>query len=262
MRFYLSLLGMCIFLSACSKKTERILLQEKEIALAQPRISSSSAIIDSSVLISADLRLDGVKIFYTNDNSEPTTQAKEYQESFESSVEGTYKFKAFHPSWKSSETAVLKLYKKGISPSKIDWITNSSNSYKGIGTTTLINNEKAPISFRNKQWVGFDSVAVAEVYFENKTFVETIDIGYLVDTQSWIFPPSSIMININGTDLVEVKIPNLKQAEPKSLRNYQVKIGRELISMKIEVKNLMKIPAWHDGKGTKAWLFMDEWIFK
>ncbi len=262
MRILLGLLVVLLVGMGCSRKTESSLLQEGEIALTQPRISSTSSVIDSSVIVSAGLRFDDVEIFYTNNGAEPTTKSIKYNEPFELNNEGTYKFKAFHPLWKPSEVSVLKLYKKGIVPSKINWFTNPNDLYIGMGLSTLINQEKASINFRNAQWVGFDSMAVAEVHFEKKTFIETISIGYLIDTQSWIFPPSSVIVYSNETDTLEVKVPSLKQMGPRELRDLQVKIGKELSSIRIKVMNVTKIPGWHDGKGNKAWLFMDEWIFK
>ncbi len=246
----------------CTKKTETTLLQEKEIALAQPKVSSTSAIIDSSVVVTAALKLDGVEIFYTDDGSDPTTESKKYEGPFASSSEGIYTFKAFHPSWKSSKVSTLKLYKKGIVPSSIKWHTSPNNAYEGLGTSTVINQEKAGLNFRSKQWVGFDSIAVADLYFGKKMFVETISIGYLVDVASWIFPPTSVRISSDEMDTIEMEIPRLNQQKPKALHDVQVPIGKELSAMRIEIMNLDQIPDWHDGKGNKAWLFMDEWIVK
>ena len=246
----------------CTKKTETRLLQEKEIALAQPKVSSTSAIIDSSVVVTAALKLDGVEIFYTDDGSEPTIGSMKYEKPFRSKSEGIYTFKAFHPSWKSSDITILKLYKKGIVPSNIEWHTSPNNAYEGLGTSTVINQEKAGLNFRNMQWVGFDSTAIADVHFKKKRFIESINIGYLVDVASWIFPPASVRISSDEMDTIEIEVPRLNQQEPKALRDVQVPIGKELSSIHIEIMNLNAIPDWHDGKGNKAWLFMDEWIFK
>jgi len=262
MRFFLVSLVVLFVGIGCSQKNKTTPLQENEIALTQPRVSSTSSIIDSSVVVSAELRMDDVNIFYTNDGTEPSMESTKYSRSFEVENEGIYAFKAFHSLWRPSEITVLKLYEKGIVPDDIKWISGSSDSYKGIGSSTLINQEKASLNFRNAQWVGFDSVAVAEVHFKKKTFIETISIGYLIDTQSWIFPPSSVKVYWNETDTLEIKVPSLQQLEPRELKDLQIQVGKELSSIRIEVMNVTEIPDWHDGKGNKAWLFMDEWIFK
>ena len=45
------------------------------------------------------------------------------------------------------------------------------------------------------------------------------------------------------------------------MMSFNIPIDREVSTLDITVKNLEQIPDWHDGKGNKAWLFMDEWIF-
>ena len=47
----------------------------------------------------------------------------------------------------------------------------------------------------------------------------------------------------------------------KAMMSFNIPIDQEVSTLDITVKNLGQIPDWHDGKGYKAWLFMDEWIF-
>ena len=46
-----------------------------------------------------------------------------------------------------------------------------------------------------------------------------------------------------------------------AMKNINIKINKEVNSLRIEMTNLERIPDWHEGVGNKAWLFMDEWIF-
>ena len=126
---------------------------------------------------------------------------------------------------------------------------------------TLFNNKKASVKFRDSQWVGFDSIAKASVSFPKKTYIESLTIGYLVDSKSWIFPPEQVTLYLNDKDIINVNIPALATKEIVQLDDVKIPIKKELKTLTIQVTNVQKLPEWHPGKGAKAWLFMDEWIF-
>lgn len=245
---------------ACSDNDREAFVQEQEIPLASPKIETSSAIIDSSVMVTANLRMEGVKIFYTSDGTEPTTKSLPYSNPLKVKDDGVYTFKAFHPSWKASDPALIKLYKKGIAASGIEWMSGPGNTYPGVGDHTLINHQKGPLNFRDQQWHGFDSTASAEVRFKEKTYIENLTIGYLVDQNSWIFPPGSVSLYIDGIEITQIDFDETKQMDSAMLGDIVIPIGKELNSLKVEITNAI-LPEWHPGSGNKAWIFMDEWIF-
>jgi len=224
-------------------------------------VNASNTIIDSLVSVTAELRMKGVEIYYTVDGIDPSLSSQKYKSTLDIKRAGIYKFRAFHSNWKSSEVSELKLYKKGISPIKINWQTNASNSYPGLGESTLINNKKGALNFRDKEWIGFDTIARAQVDFDKNIFIKRLTIGYLIDTKSWIFPPESVSVIINEKDTICIKVPKLKNTELLALNDVSIPIEKKAESIKIIVNNTKELPEWHSGKGLKAWLFMDEWIF-
>ena len=248
-----------IFIS-CTGKQNNAYVQEQQIKVIPPRLSSSSSIIDSTVTITANLRLDGVRIFYTTDGSEPTQESTTYTKPIVVNREGTYGFKAFHPSWKASDVSTLTLYKKGYTVSSFDWEYTGSDSYPGLGPTTLNNHEKAPLNFRDPQWMGFNSMASATIRFEEKTHIESMHIGYFVDQNSWIFPPAGITLFIPDSDSIHIDIESLKKIDSVHIEDLRIPIGKELSSLNVVVYNAT-LPEWHPGSGNKGWVFMDEWIF-
>ena len=136
----------CLFLVGCAQKESKNYLQSQEIALAQPRVYATNTIIDSLVVVSANFQMDGVEIFYTHDGSEPTKESQFYKESLDIREEGTYTFKAFHSDWKPSESVSLKLFKKGVTPERIDWVTRANPKYPDEELTSLINQKKGPLN--------------------------------------------------------------------------------------------------------------------
>ena len=261
-RMRLIILLLILINFGCAKKEDtNTYLKQEEIPLVQPRVEANNTIIDSTVTIQAELRLEGTKLYYTTDNTEPTEQSTQYTTPLITENAGTYKFKAFHNDWKPSESTTLKLYKKGIALNNILWHTQAHNSYPGLGEETLINNKKASKQFRDSQWVGFDSIAKATINFEKETFIKTLTIGFLIDTKSWIFPPSSITLVINKKDTISVTLNRHLKMGMVALKDLPITINKGVTSITVTVNNTQQLPEWHPGKGLKAWLFMDEWIF-
>lgn len=250
----------CVFMISCSQKEQKNYVQTNEVPLAQPRVSATNTIIDSSVVVTADLGMKGVRIFYTNDRTEPTQESLLYTKPLNIQKQGEYRFKAFHPDWKPSEIVSLTLFEKGIIPDKIDWMTNASDSYPDEDLLSLINNKKGSLNFRDVEWAGFDSIAKATVNFEEKKFIEGMTVGYLIDTKSWIFPPKEVTIYTSKKDSIHLNILLKSKGELKKLDFIHIPINRETNFLTIKI-SAMNLPEWHPGKGNKAWLFLDEFIF-
>ncbi|MGK0252678.1 MAG: hypothetical protein ACI9OE_000122 [Mariniflexile sp.] len=254
-----------LLLLGCKRPYQELFLQQNQISLAQPRIQRANTIIDSFVIVKVDLGIEDADIYYTSDGSQPTTSSVKYKAPFKVTENNTYKFRAFHANWKASETSTMTFYKKGHVPDEIIWFSKENMKYKGEGSLTLINQKKAALPFNNPQWVGFDSIVNAKVVFKDKTMIKSIDIGFLSDPQSWIFPPSEIIVYIDDTDKSSDKITSqineMLNMVPSEMGNINLEINREVKSIRLEINNLQSIPKWHDGSGNRAWLFMDEWIF-
>jgi len=250
---------------SCKKDNQNVYLQQEEISLVQPRIEVSNTIIDSFVTLVAKTGTKGTEIYYTTDKSEPILSSLKYVTPLKIFEPGVYNFKSFHPNWKPSETATITFYKMGYQPTDIIWYTKPNEKYKGQGRLTLVNKKKASLSYGNPAWVGFDSVAIAKVVFNNKMMVKNIDIGFLCDPQSWIFPPSEITLYLNdsnnNSDKIITLVDGLDSMVPSTMKNINIEINKEVNSLRIVITNLQHIPEWHEGAGNKAWLFMDEWIF-
>lgn len=250
----------CFIILGCKQDAPKTFLQKNTIALAQPRVWASKTFIDSFVTIQAHLKVKDVAIYYTENGDEPSVTSKEYKAPIQVSNPGIYKFKAFHKDWKPSEVTKVELFKKGISAQTILWHTKASEKYSGRGAETLINQTKASLNFTDKEWVGFDSVALATVDFKEKTFLKSLKISYLNDVGSWIFPPERVTLFINDFKK-EIPITPLEKAVDKTNETVIIPIEAEVKSLKIQIDNLQSIPEWHEGKGQNAWLFMDEFIF-
>ncbi|WP_420571864.1 hypothetical protein [Kordia sp.] len=263
MRIYIGILVLSLVAFGCTKKKKETaeFLQKGNIKLVKPRIEVSNTIIDSFVTLTSKTNMDNSTIHYQKNSKSVLQSSTKITDTIFAKKADTYNFRAFHPDWQSSDLTTIKLYKKGIAPSKITWKTSANKKYKGQGETTLTNNKKASLQFRDLEWIGFDSIAKATVSFPEKTYIKSLTIGYLVDTKSWIFPPESIMIVIDKKPFLTKTFHTLTSKDILKLDDIKIPIKKECNTITIQVNNLQKLPNWHAGKGLKAWLFMDEWIF-
>ncbi|MFD1614130.1 chitobiase/beta-hexosaminidase C-terminal domain-containing protein [Gelatiniphilus marinus] len=250
----------CVALS-CKQQTETGFLKQNTISLAQPRVIANKTLIDSFVTIYAMLKVDDVVIRYTSNGEEPSLNSEKYKQPIQASKPGIYKFKAFHNHWKPSKVTEVELLKKGISADAVLWHSKASEKYKGQGANTVINQTKASLKFTDNQWVGFDTTAISTIKFNKKTHIKSVTISYLNDLTSWIFPPERITIFINNDSKKEHILKPLNQLVDRKNETVKIPIETEVLSLKIQINNLQSIPKWHEGKGQKAWLFIDEFIF-
>lgn len=255
-----------ILVSACKEEKSHDMLQQNQIQLVQPRIMVSNRIIDSTVTLAADFMMADVKIVFTKDGTEPKEKSTSYTKPIIVSEPETFKFKAFHNEWKPSEIAEISLVKKGHDVDSVIWINNINQKYLGQGSRTLINHTKATNNFMNPQWMGFEETVSMVCLFEDKEYITSIDIGYLYNPGSWIFPPKEIAVSmsLNGIDFVEISRHMLNepvQSEDVVVETFAIPLNKEIKFLRLDIDNMTAIPEWHEGKGNKAWLFMDEIIF-
>lgn len=235
-------------------------LKTGKLQLAPPRLEMTSTIIDTSIILTAQFNMKDASIHYTMDGSDPTLKDLEYKTPLKISKAASYKFASFHEDWLVSNSAFAKAYQKGHVPQELQWETTASDTYPSKSDQSLINHQKASLNFMDVQWTGFDTTAVATVNFKEKVIIEKLTIGYLVDTKSWIFPPEKVTVFINKTDSIQVHITQVDQPTSQ-LADVEIPIHKTVDELKLRIDNLKYIPDWHTGKGRKAWLFMDEWIF-
>ncbi len=268
MRLNVMMIVLVLVCLNCKEDTEKVFLQQDQIQIVQPRLEATNQLIDSitGATLSADLKLKGAIIYYTSNGETPSTESSRYTTPIKVTKPRIYKFRAFHPDWKASEVVQMAFHKKGLVIDTIVWHSQASQSYKGVGNLTLNNNRKAIVDFKDPQWLGFDTIASATMRFKKETYVQSLSVGYLSDPGSWIFPPEDVTVSIsrNGTDFSSKtqKINPLESMSGPSLNTIDINIDAHVKAIKVEVNNIKSIPEWHEGKGNKAWLFMDEWILK
>ena len=244
---------------------------EKEILkLTPPILENENTVLEPEEGIRLKHNLPGTIVRYTLDGSDPdSTSSTIYKEPIH--IPGFVKLKAraCKEKWISSIVTSQYFFKKGFLPTTATLINQPDKDYKGEGITTLINSKKGTAdNYRDIAWIGYRNQSMsASFYFETPPVVKSITLSYAHNIGSFLMPPASVDVWA-GNDLKELKL--IHRLVPNQPRQYDgtrtevISIPLELISFKyykVVANPVPKLPPWHQGKGQKGWLFLDEIFF-
>ena len=242
------------------------------LALTPPATKNEEFILKENEKIELNHQIAGVTIRYTTDGTNPdSTNSPIYDGPVVANGFTMIKAKAIRPGWYSSPVASFSFFQKGWRPSRAELINQPNEKYKGDGVMTLIDSKKGLAeSHSDVTWLGFrEKPFAAFFYFDTAQMISSISMSYNKSIQSYLMPPVEIEI-WGGDDKNKLKL--LKRASPKQptkeeknavmIEGIRIDIEPSMYKCyKIIAKNVIKLPAWHPGKGDKGWLFIDEIFF-
>lgn len=245
-------------------------MENQLVKLNNPIIEQDSSIIQQHLDLNIKHVLKGTIIRYTLDGTEPdSVHSPVFVKPMRFTNSTIIKAKAFKEGWLGSEVVQKTLYHSNIHPDTAYFITQPDKKYMGIGAKTLIDYELGEKNFGNGKWLGYkDTHMELVVGFKKPTLVKEAYLNALVNMGSYIFPIVSIQVlgSNDGKHFVEINktgFAALDKDSPKAMnetQSFYCKINKPapFKFYKLVVQNLKKLPEWHPGKGTPAWIFMDE----
>ncbi len=241
--------------------------QSFEFALAPPIINSETVFFEAENIIKLHLDLKDVRIHYTLDGSSPDELSSLYSDEILLKESAILKAKAYHHQCRPSAVVEAQFIKLGkhIPIKNISLNRAAHQNYPGKGAKGLVDRKKGSDNFRSEEWMGFSGKDLEVlIEFEQKTSIQKVSTSMLSDHASWIFLPQTIEVysSENGHDyeLVNLKTIDIPKASMAKAHHFlNVSFEKEHSKfLKVLIKNIPAIPEWHDGKGTAAWLFIDE----
>jgi uncharacterized membrane protein len=245
-------------------------LDDEIIKIINPSIEQDSSIIPAHLDIPIKHVVKGAIIRYTLDGTDPDSlNSPIYKKPIRLFNNTVVKTKAFKPGWISSDIVQRNFYKSTIHPDSIVLLQLADPKYRANGPKTLFDYELGDKNFGNAKWLGYKDANMEMVIGFNKpTVIKEIYFNALVNLGSYIFPIVSIdvmgsMDGKNYTLVSKNNYPGVTDATPKTLnetRGFSCAIGKPTPYKfyKLVATNLKKLPNWHPGKGTPAWIFVDE----
>ncbi|NDV70413.1 family 20 glycosylhydrolase [Dysgonomonas sp. 25] len=211
--------------------------------------------------------IDDAPIYYTLDGTEPTANSTRYTAPVELKETALLKAVAIR------DGSASEVYSSSFTLDKATFksITSSVPPVKVFdmrGTPQmLLNGQHGINSSRDKQWVGFvGDMDYMDFYIDlgEMTEVSSVKVGTYIDTNDWIFGPTGLQVYASEDgksykDFAQspaVKVPESvfagrvdmeAKAEPAKARYLRVRVNKTPY-----------IPDWHDGKGYRPYILIDE----
>ncbi len=239
------------------------MLAQDSLRLAPPQTKFDRVICNQRCPVSFDFRQTGTVIKYTLDGSVPTRQSPTYTQVLAVRSPGIIKARVFGKDFIPSGIKTVMLIKPG---KRIDslYITEASSPYKANGWKTLCDSQLGNFDFK-ANWLGYKQEKIlVKIVFKKATPVQAIEAGFLQAQSSWIFLPQRITVwDEKKKKVGELLLPDADNSSANAalIKKISVvkKTYRELL---LEIEPLSRIPGWHEGKGNKSWVFVDEIFVK
>jgi len=228
-----------------------------------PEIISSYSTFEEGPAVSITKSFDDVQLSMTADGSEPTISSMSYETPFILDTSATLKVRAFYKKEPVSEVIERRV-------TVIDWVrdaqldTEPAPRYSKGGIFTLLDGERGTLQHGGGKWLGFqDNRLSANVDLGKVKQINSIHLGCLTSPGSWIFWPEQVRILIspdgeNWTTYYETSDAAEAKDQSSEVKDLGATKSASARYVRIEAIPLNSIPEWHDGKGSKGWLFVDE----
>lgn len=240
-----------------------------QIQLNAPILENEESIFRKPFAVKLKHFVQGVDLRYTLDGSEPDSLTSPvYEPGLTISSSVLLKARAFKKGWISSSTVSRQFFNSGGKPDSVRLLTQPDPSYKG-GGIALIDEVKGDGNFRSGRWLGYKGGDMAVLlHFNSPRVLKTISVSSIVDVGSYIMPPAEIQVwgadeKGNWTLMARETPRPLSKDTSQYEKIYTLALAEKPSKeLKLVVKPISRLPAWHPGKGAPGWFFVDELFFE
>jgi hypothetical protein len=234
------------------------------LMLPVPYLASGSRIFSKSTEVALASIADGAEIRYTLNGAEPTRASEIYEKPIPVAKSTVLKAIAFKEGFPPSRVVTAE-FKKIPGDRSVKLLTSYSPMYTAGGDLALIDGVTGGADFKTGAWQGYEGVDLdAIVDLGAPRPVNRITTDFLQDQNSWIFFPEQVEYSLSTDGAAFTKVAEWTPGVPareEGARIEQLKsgaIGRSARYVRVHAKNIGVCPAWHEGAGSKAWIFADE----
>lgn len=229
-------------------------------------LNEEKFITDAPIPLKLKHYIQGAEIRYTMDGSEPDSINSAIFKGDETlNDNAVIKAKAYKPGWISSDLLEVSFLKNTYTPDSVIYLTKPNERYQDRKNKLLIDREKGLADFRSGTWVAFrENKMECLLVFSNPVNVQSVGLSGLVDVGSFIMPPASVEV-WGGDDPARLKLlGRIKPQQPEKqvpagAKNFECTFKPVTVKyVKVVANPVDKLPAWHQGKGQKGWVFVDE----
>ncbi|MCL2291012.1 MAG: GH92 family glycosyl hydrolase [Bacteroidetes bacterium] len=208
------------------------------------------------------------KIFYRiYDENNLSSETFEYEGPFTIDKSVTIVAIAWNAETGASNVAEANYYKFQKDKS-IQILSKYSSQYTADGDEGLIDYIRGNVNFRLGGWQGYQAQDFeAIVDLESVQEVNEIGAGFLQDIRSWIFFPTSMIVETSVDGIHYVPYGTFVNPHPDDdytaiVDDFMIKKEATARFVKVKAMNYGNLPEWHLGAGYPAFIFIDEIIVK
>ena len=239
---------------------------DKEQVVIVPTINAGSDTFFDSLMVSMSHPIEGVKVYYTLDGTEPNENSAVFATPICLKETTTVKAAAKQGDrWSRVMDATYHL----IDARHTVKLENMYNDqYEAGGEKALIDHQRGGENFRTGSWQGYygvDLIATIDLGISKR--INRLAGSFLQAQKSWIWMPTEVeyFVSDDGKTFRSVgKVKNTVplDAEDAVLQEMEVRPHTNARYVKMVAKNLGICPDWHVGAGQKAWIFCDEIVIE
>lgn len=255
----------------CTEKTtydafEKTLIDSHFPLLKNKGINFSSSILKPSITFKR--AVNGINVNLTSKSKEERFTLKEgsdnqtelnFTGNKEIEIKRSNKSNQVEYEFISLETGIqskLKINKNPCLGVPVTYVTKPSDRYNS-GDLTLVDGQFGARPWKGHEWIGFDtSVIIIEIDLLKKQKIDSLQISFLNDENSWIHLPYAIEFKNLKTNLGFGIGQSSNFVDEKQV----LFIGKKVQKFRITIKSMEKIPLRMPGEGNQPWLFIDEII--
>ncbi|RPD43167.1 c-type cytochrome domain-containing protein [Chitinophaga barathri] len=236
------------------------------LKLNAPIIENEQTIFLNQQTLSLRHPIKGTEIRYTLDGTEPdSVNSQVYMDSLRIDSSFTVKARAYKAGWYGSEVVKARFLKTTYQPDDAVLLKPANEKYTGEGAKTFLDHQTGNFDFGNGKWLGFRyNDMELLLLFKKPVNVSEVTVSTLQRKDSYIFPPQRLEIwggaNPDKLTLLKTIHPVMPGKDtPPAYNPLECKFsGKEVSCLKVVAVPVPKLPSWHEGKGKKAWVFVDE----
>lgn len=236
------------------------------LRLNPPIIENEQPVFQHRQVLAMRHPIKGTVIRYTLDGTNvDSVNSPIYKDSLRLDSSFTIKAKAYKPGWYGSEVVQARFMKTTYQPDSAVLLQPANEKYLGEGARTFTDKQTGGFDFGSGKWLGFryNNMELL-MLFKQPVKMSSVTLNTLRLTRSYVFPPARVEV-WGGQHPDKLRL--LKKVTPAqpgkkdggAFINVTCNFPEQEIScIRILAVPVGKLPQWHDGKGKKAWIMVDE----
>jgi uncharacterized membrane protein len=234
--------------------------------LTPPIVVNGDSIVTKPVAVQLKHYVPGTTIRYTTDGTDPdSTSSPIFKNDVQVQKIFELKARAVKPGWYSSDVVSRYFFTSHYVPDSVLLLQPADAKYRAKEAKTLADLVKSEPSKGTGKWLGFQNNAFEGLLmFKSPVTITSVTLSMLRDLGASIFPPTEVEV-YGGIDKNQLHLLNkiIPKQAVKGDPTVNLPIGGEFSPVEVKfikviAKPLTKIPEWHNEKGKKAWVFIDE----